>query len=376
MTTAFVWHEHYMWHDTGNYAGLFTPGLGVQPGLHFENAETKRRLKNLLDVSGLGERLLAVKPLAATEEQLLRVHTPGYLAHLQEFSAGRGGDAGDNTPFGHGSYDIARLSAGGVIQAVKHVLRGDARNAYALVRPPGHHAEADRGRGFCLLANAALAAHVAMAEHGLERIAVVDWDVHHGNGSQSIFWEDPRVLTLSLHQEGNYPQDSGFVDEQGAGAGRGFNLNVPLPPGCGEGAYLHAFDEIVLPALRAHRPQLILVPCGFDAGAHDPLGRMMLHGDAYRALTARLMALADQLCDGRLVLCHEGGYEPNSVPYFGLAVIETLSGIATDIQDPHLEAMRALSGQPLAAHQRQWIANLRARYDSPLLPASRQKVEA
>jgi acetoin utilization deacetylase AcuC-like enzyme len=244
------------------------------------------------------------------------------------------------------------------------------------VRPPGHHAEADRGRGFCLLANAALAAHVAMAEHGLERIAVVDWDVHHGNGSQSIFWEDPRVLTISLHQEGNYPQDSGFVDEQGAGAGRGFNLNVPLPPGCGEGAYLHAFDEIVLPALRAHRPQLILVPCGFDAGAHDPLGRMMLHGDAYRALTARLMALADQLCDGRLVLCHEGGYEPNSVPYFGLAVIETLSGIATDIQDPHLEAMRALSGQPLAAHQRQWIANLRARYDSPLLPASRQKVEA
>lgn len=375
MTTAFVWHEHYMWHDTGNYAGLFAPGLGIQPGLHFENAETKRRLKNLLDVSGLSELLLPIKPVAATDEQLRRVHTANYLSRLQVLSAGRGGDAGDNTPFGPGSFDIARLSAGGVIQAVKHVLRGDACNAYALVRPPGHHAEADRGRGFCLLANAALAAHEAMAVHGLERIAVIDWDVHHGNGAQSIFWEDPRVLTISLHQDGNYPSDSGFVDEQGGGEGRGFNLNIPLPPGCGEGAYLHAFDQIVLPAVRAHRPQLILVPCGFDAGAHDPLGRMMLHGDTYRTMTRKLMALAEELCDGRLVLCHEGGYEPNSVPYFGLAVIETLSGFASNIQDPHLAVMRALPGQELNAYQRDWIARLRKSYDSPLL-AREQEVSA
>ncbi|MGZ0703084.1 class II histone deacetylase [Pseudomonas piscis] len=367
MHTALVWHELYMWHSTGNHAGLFAPGLQIQPGLHFENPESKRRLKNLLDISGITEQLLLVKPKAATDEQLLRVHGADYLQALQRLSDQQGGDAGDNTPFGSGSFEIARLSAGGVIDAVERVLRGDARNAYALVRPPGHHAEADRGRGFCLLANAALAAHEALAVHELQRIAVVDWDVHHGNGTQSIFWSDPRVLTISLHQDGNYPQDSGTVEEQGAGAGLGFNINIPLPPGAGEDAYLHAFDEIVLPALAAHRPELILVPCGFDAGAHDPLGRMLLHSEAYRKLTARLMRAAEQLCGGRLVLCHEGGYEANSVPYFGLAVIETLSGLHSGIVDPHLSAMRALPGQALAEHQRQWIAQLKASLHSPLL---------
>ncbi|MDF3198364.1 class II histone deacetylase [Pseudomonas sp. 1912-s] len=366
MKTGFVWHEIYMWHSTGRHAGVYQPGLTIQPGVPFEEAETKRRFKNLLEVSGLGEQLQPIKALALTEQQLLAVHTPAYLEQLQQLSDGPGGLVCANTPVGHGSYEIAALAAGGVVAAVDAVLQGTVRNAYALVRPPGHHAEPDQGMGFCLLANAALAARHALDQHGLTRIAIVDWDVHHGNGAQRIFWDDPRVLTVSIHQDGNYPAHTGHAHELGGGAGTGYNLNVPLPAGCGEGAYLAAFDTLILPALRAYRPQLIIVPCGFDAGAYDPLGRMMLHSDSYRAMTQRLMDLADHCCDGRLVLCHEGGYEPNTVPYMGLAVMETLSGQRTAIVDPNLADMRGITGQALQPHQQQWITHLQHVLHSPL----------
>lgn len=367
MKTGFVWHEIYMWHSTGCHAGIHRPGLTIQPGIPFEEAQTKRRFKNLLDVSGLSEHLQAITAVALTEEQLQRVHTPAYLSALKQLSDGPGGQLCANTPVGNGSYDIAKLAAGGVVSAIDAVLRGTVKNAYALVRPPGHHAEPDKGMGFCLLANAALAADHALNDFGLERIAIVDWDVHHGNGAQRIFWEDPRVLTISVHQDGNYPADSGHTHEQGAGPGLGYNLNIPLPAGCGEGAYLHAFDTLILPALHAYRPQLIIVPCGFDAGAYDPLGRMMLHSDTYRAMTLRMMAVADACCDGRLVLCHEGGYEPNTVPYLGLAVIETLSELPTGITDPNLADMQGMAGQALQPHQREWIAHLRKELQGPLL---------
>ncbi|RON48317.1 class II histone deacetylase [Pseudomonas frederiksbergensis] len=373
MKTGFVWHEIYMWHSTGCHAGVYRPGLTIQPGIPFEEAQTKRRLKNLLDVSGLSAHLQPITAVALTEEQLQRVHTSAYLNVLKQLSDGNGGQLSANTPVGNGSYDIAKLAAGGVVSAVDAVLRGAVKNAYALVRPPGHHAEPDTGMGFCLLANAALAADHALEHFHLERVAIVDWDVHHGNGAQRIFWEDPRVLTISVHQDGNYPADSGHTHEQGAGPGLGYNFNIPLPPGCGNGAYLHAFDTLILPALRAYRPQLIIVPCGFDAGAYDPLGRMMLHSNTYRAMTQRVMAVADACCEGRLVLCHEGGYEPNTVPYMGLAVIETLSELPTAITDPNLADMQGLTGQALKPHQREWIARLLNKLQGPLLPGPEEE---
>ncbi len=352
MKTGFVWHETFMWHDTGNFAGPLPAGGWLQPGQHSENPETKRRLKNLLDASGFIEKLVAIAPRPASDEELLRVHTPEYLAKIKRLSADpRGGDAGLFTPFGAGSFEIAALSAGGVISAVDAVLDGKVENAYALVRPPGHHAEPDQGMGFCIFSNAAIAGRHALARRGLRRIAFVDWDVHHGNGTQKAFWTDPAALTISIHQDNNFPPDSGHVTEIGGSAGEGYNINIPLPPGSGVGAYEAVYDRVVIPALRAFRPELIVVPSGFDAGAHDPLGRMMMTGEGYRSLTAKLMTAAEELCNGRIVMCHEGGYNAPTVPFYGIAVLEELSGIKSGIVDPFQALLGPLGQQALQPHQ-------------------------
>jgi acetoin utilization deacetylase AcuC-like enzyme len=365
--TGFVAHELYMWHNTGNYAGPVPYGNPVQPDTHAENPETKRRFRNLLEVAGLTPHLEHIPPREASEAEILRFHTPEYLEKLQQLSAGIGGDAGPYTPMGRGSYEIARLSAGGVLAALEAIMDGRVDNAYALVRPPGHHALADKGMGFCLLGNAAIAGFQALDHYGLERIAFVDWDVHHGNGTQSAFYDDPRALTISVHQDNCFPPDSGYRHERGSGAGEGFNINVPLPPGSGVGAYEAAWERVVIPALDAFRPQLIIVPSGFDAGAYDPLGRMQMHSDGYRSLAGKLMAAAQRHCQGRLLLCHEGGYNTWTVPFFGLAVMETLSGFDTGVVDPFLEMAAALGGQALQAHQAEAIAAA-----EELLPALRQ----
>ncbi|MEQ9643084.1 MAG: class II histone deacetylase [Alphaproteobacteria bacterium] len=355
MSTGFVWHELYMWHDTGGYALYRHPGLDVEPYQHAENPDTKRRFRNVLEVAGLWDDLVPIKPRQATVAEITRFHDADYVERIRTLSAKAGGEAGDNTPFGRGSYEIAALGAGGVIEAVDAVLAGKVDNAYALVRPPGHHAEANRGRGFCIFGNAALAALHAMAERGINRIATVDWDTHHGNGTQSAFWTDPRVLTMSLHQDRCFPTDSGMVEENGADAGAGTNINIPLPPGSGVGAYVSAFERVVIPALEKFKPELIIVPSGFDAGGYDPLGRQMLHSDGYREMTAMLLDAAARLCDGRLVLCHEGGYSAATLPYMGMAVMETLLGRRGTLEDPFLPALQAMGQQALQPHQTQTI---------------------
>jgi acetoin utilization deacetylase AcuC-like enzyme len=187
---------------------------------------------------------------------------------------------------------------------------------------------------------------------GVARVAVVDWDVHHGNGTQAAFWVDPAVLTISLHQDQHFPHDSGFVEEVGEGAGRGANLNIPLPPASGLGAYRAAFERIVIPALHRFQPELIVVACGFDASALDPLGRQLLYSDGFRALTRLVRTAAETLCGGKLVLCQEGGYSTGYVPFCGLAVLEELSGIRTPVDDPFMAARRgAFAYQELQPHQ-------------------------
>lgn len=349
--TGFVFHELYMWHDTGSASSVFPAGLGVEPGEHAENASTKRRFRNLLEVSGLLDRLTPVRPRPATEDEIARFHTRDYIARIKKLSAERGGDAGDLTPFGTGSFEIAALAAGGALRAVEQVLGGEIANAYALVRPPGHHAERDRGRGFCIFGNVAIAIMHARAVHGVGRVATIDWDVHHGNGTQQAFYDSADVLTISIHQDRLFPTESGELDEIGEGAGRGYNLNIPMPPGSGAGAYLAAFERVVAPALRKFKPELILVPSGFDAGGIDPLGRMMVHSGCYRQLTRILMEVADEVCNGRLVLSHEGGYSASNVPYCGLAVMEELSGTRTEINDPWLPIMESWGQQDLQPHQ-------------------------
>lgn len=350
MTTGFVWHEQYMWHDTGTTAGVLPAGGYIQPFHHFENPDTKRRFRGLLEVSGLLDHLVQIKPRPASEEEIGRFHTPEYIARIKTMSAASGGDAGELTFFGPGSYEIALLSTGGCIAAADAILDGKVKNAYALVRPPGHHAEAGLGRGFCIFANAALTVMHTKAVRGLKRVAVVDWDVHHGNGTQKAFYNDPTVLTISIHQDNCYPPASGRLEENGEGAGLGANINLNIPPGAGHAAYLLAFEQVVIPALRRFRPELIIVPSGFDANAMDPLARLLCDSETYRLLTRQLMAVAVEVCQDRLLMCHEGGYSAVYVPFCGMAVVEELSGIKTAVEDPYLPIFAGQGGRDLLPH--------------------------
>jgi acetoin utilization deacetylase AcuC-like enzyme len=340
MTTAFFTDERCFWHGGGNYSLTLPVGGFVQPGGGLpESPETKRRLKNLLDVSGLLRELAVSSAPEASRKDLLRVHPASYLDAFKAASDAGGGELGLRTPFGKGGYEIAALSAGLAVAAVDTVLTGAARNAYALSRPPGHHCLPDWPNGFCLMANIAVAIRAAQARGHARRIAVVDWDVHHGNGTEAVFWTDPTVLTISLHQERNYPLDTGDATARGEGKGHGFNLNIPLPPGTGHQSYLEAMERIVLPALNRFRPDAIIVACGYDAAALDPLGRMLATAETFRRMTRQMMEAAEELCDGRLILVHEGGYSETYVPFCGHAVMEALSGTEIRVPDPLAETL-------------------------------------
>ena len=344
MTTGFFWAEKCMWHDNGASAGVF-PTRGVwQPGLHVEEPETKRRLKNLLDAYGATEAMAPLHAAPLGEPDLLAVHTERYVNLVKQLSAEQGGDAGEFALIGPGSYEIALLTAAGVSAAVDAVLSGARRNSYALTRPPGHHAEPDLGRGFCVFSNIAIAIRRAQARQAVRRVAVVDWDVHHGNGTEAAFLDDPDVLTISIHQDSLYPFDTGA-------AGEGCSINIPLPAGSGGGAYDRALEQVVVPALERHRPELIVLACGYDACFADPLGRMLLGPRQFRRMTAMMMSAADRLCGGRLAAAHEGGYSAFAVPFCGAAVIETLLGRSFDIPDPFADVADAAPGQALQPHQ-------------------------
>ena len=340
LKTGFYFDEKCMWHVGQLHAGTFPVGGWVQPsngsGLA-ESPDTKRRLRSLLDASGLLAQLDQRTAPLARDEDLLRVHPQDYLTRFQRLSAAIGGDMGEQATFGPGGYDIARQSAGLAIAGLDAVLSGEIANAYILSRPPGHHCLKDFGMGFCMLANVAIAVEAAIAKHKLTRVVVLDWDVHHGNGTEAIFLDRPDVLTISIHQENCFPPNSGAASQRGIGAGVGYNLNVPLLPGGGDQAYRDAFEFIILPALRRYQPELIVVASGLDANCLDPLARMMLFSDSFRWMMAQTMQVADDCCDGRIAVVHEGGYSESYVPFCGHALIEQLAGITTQVVDPMLE---------------------------------------
>lgn len=344
MTTGFFHDERTLWHFGAIHTGNIPAGGWVQPSngnFMAEAPDPKRRIVSLLEVSGVMAKLDRRSADPADEEALRRVHPRDYLDRFAAMSAGGGGSVGPDGSFGPGGYDIARLSAGLAVAAVDAVLSGALDNAYAMTRPPGHHCLPDQGYGFCLLANGAVAVEAAIARHQLSRVAILDWDVHHGNGTEAIFRERPDVLTISIHQDNCYPINSGAASERGSGRGEGYNLNVPLLPGGGDQAYLDALDLIVAPALRRYRPELIVIASGVDANALDPLARMLAHSETFRAMMARAKALADELCGGRLVAIHEGGYSEVYVPFCAHALIEELAGARSAVADPILDFVRA-----------------------------------
>lgn len=264
-----------------------------------------------------------IEPAPAAVEDLARVHAPAYLDTLAA-TAGLARMLDPDTFTSPESWEIARLAAGAALQATRMVMAGEAPRAAALVRPPGHHATADQAMGFCLVNSVAAAAAAARAA-GAARVAIVDVDVHHGNGTQAIFDADPDVLFLSLHQWPLYP-GTGAADEIGRGDGRGRTVNVPLPPWCADADYEMAFRRVVLPALREFAPSLLLVSAGFDAHEDDPLARMRLSAAGFGAMARGLAGVADDCCDGRLVVVTEGGYDLPALAASLDAVIGELAG--------------------------------------------------
>jgi acetoin utilization deacetylase AcuC-like enzyme len=290
--------------------------------------------------AGLLERCRVIAPRAASEADLLRCHSPIYLERVrQDVAAGRDQLSTGDTAIGPGSDLIARLATGGLLAAADALIAGEVANAFAVVRPPGHHATPTRGMGFCLYNNVAIAARYLQAVHGLERVLIVDWDVHHGNGTQEIFWKDPTVLVFSTHQSPLYP-GTGAASERGEGAGEGFTINCPFPAGSGGVEILAAYREVLLPAAEAFAPQAVLVSAGFDSRHDDPLGDFRLGDEDFGALTHLVRGIAERHAGGRLLSSLEGGYD---LAGLASAAVAHVGALMEDCTDPRPTA-------PLASH--------------------------
>ena len=307
------------------------------PEGHPERPARVREVMALLEQTGMLERLTRLPVSPATREQLERVHTPEYLDFVEEVVADGGGylDAGD-TVASPGSWRAVTTAAGAAVGAVDAVLTGGMDASFAVVRPPGHHAPPDRAMGFCIINNAAVAAAHAIAAHGLSRVLLVDFDVHHGNGIQDCFYGSPEVLYFSTHQSPAYPF-TGTVEETGVGDGIGYTVNVPLPPDVGEAGFLQAFDAVLRPLARRYRPELVLVSAGYDAHWRNSRyvqgirERLTVRGLA--ALSRRLKEIADAHCPGRLVGILEGGYDLEALAYGVLGTLGVWLGDAETL-DP------------------------------------------
>jgi acetoin utilization deacetylase AcuC-like enzyme len=303
--TALVWDERYLGHDTG-------PGHPERP----------ERLKAIRQV--LPEKALWLDPRRATPSEIERVHAKNHVQQVLDTAGGPSGHFDGDTPYGPRSSDAAFLSAGGVLTAIEAVERGDAPNAFAFPRPPGHHAEASHAMGFCLFNNVAVAAEHLIKEFGRKRIAIIDFDVHHGNGTQHIFYDRPDVFYVSLHQYPFYP-GTGSSSETGQGIGLGCTLNVPMTASSDDDDYARAFDEEVMPELTAYAPDFVLVSAGFDAHRLDPLGGMNLTRTGFSMMSRKLKSLADQSAGGRIVHVLEGGYDLKGLQEGVDAVLDSLA---------------------------------------------------
>ena len=292
--TGFVYHADYLEHDMGHG--------------HPESPQRLRAIVARLEETGLLPGLIRITPQPATDDWVTQVHTNSYVKALRTRAPHQGYVSLDpDTSMSPGSLNAAYLAAGGVLTAIDAIMDKRVDNAFCAVRPPGHHAEADHAMGFCLINNVAVAARYFQKRYGLERIAIVDWDVHHGNGTQHAFYKDPSVFFFSTHQYPYYP-GTGAVDERGEGKGEGYTLNVPMSAGKGDTEYLDTFNRVLRPALKAYKPDAIIISAGFDAHRDDPLAGMNLTDEGYKALTRVVKEIASEHAQGRVLSCLEGGY--------------------------------------------------------------------
>ncbi len=317
MKVGLVYDPIYLKHDTGQ---------------HVENASRLEAVVSYLEQTGLMPKLTLIRPRAATTKEIALVHEKQYISHLQEVAAKGGGWLDSDTVMSPDSYQVATYAAGGVIMATEAVINREVVSAFALVRPPGHHATAQQAMGFCLFNNIAIATKYALAKYNLERILIIDFDIHHGNGTQAAFYDNPQVLYMSTHEYPFYP-GTGSIEETGSGAGMGTTINIPLPAGCGDAEYLQVFEQIIIPAARRFSPQLIMVSAGYDLHWADPIGTMQVTTTGFTQMVKIIKELADELCDGRMVFTIEGGYNLTALATSIKATLDILLG-NTNIEDP------------------------------------------
>jgi acetoin utilization deacetylase AcuC-like enzyme len=361
LRTTLTWSERFGVHDMGDWAIYVPPAGLVEPDTHIDNPKRIARLRRLIARVGLDEQLDVVRPRRATVEELAAVHSAAHVERMRAVSEAGTGDAGGGfTPMNGESYDLALLSAGSVLTGVERVLSGEADRAYAIGRRSGHHASRDTGYGFCIFNNVSIAARAAQRA-GLERIAIVDIDAHHGNGTEAIFYDDPTVLTISVHEDRMFPIETGGREARGGPGAEGTNINVPLPPGTGDGGYLYAIDQVVVPALDAFRPEFLLVVAGVDASMYDPLSTFALTAAGFAAVAERLIDAGGRHAAGRIVFEQEGGYSPVYAPFCWLALLETLAG-APRSEDPFAPFLAGAGFAELAPHQREHVDGLAAEF--------------
>ena len=292
--TGLVYHPAYLEHDMG--AG------------HPESPNRLRAIMQRLEESGTAARLVRIEPRQAEAEWVTQVHTPGYVAALKQAAPATGGVSLDpDTSMSPGSLTAAYLAAGGALAAVDAIMEGQVNHVFCAVRPPGHHAEAGRAMGFCLLNNVAIAARYIQKKYRLTRVLIVDWDVHHGNGTQHSFEDDPAVLFFSTHQYPHYP-GTGRGTERGKGAGEGFTINVPMEAGEGDDEYRAVFQKVLVAAADDFKPEFVVISAGFDAHKDDPLASMGLTEAGYAELTEIVAGIAKRYANGRILSSLEGGY--------------------------------------------------------------------
>lgn len=301
-------------------------------------------LKSLTE-SGLLEKVDVISPRDATVEEIELVHGAKYIEEVRAMSASGGGHLDMDTALSPESYGAALKAAGALLDSVDWCLDGTSRRTFCLVRPPGHHALPNRGMGFCVFNNVAVGARYALRKKGLGRVMIVDWDAHHGNGTQDTFYEDPDVLYVSLHQYPHYP-GSGWIDETGSGEGEGHTVNFPFPAGTGEAHYLEAFDRVVVPLARRYEPDLMMVSAGYDSHVGDLLCSMRLVDTSYFKMTERLAAFSEQFCSGRLIITLEGGYNLGAE---ARSIVQTVAGLA-GVEAPGKDEPPQSTAYPERAH--------------------------
>jgi acetoin utilization deacetylase AcuC-like enzyme len=320
---GFVYDPIYLKHDTGQ---------------HVENAGRLEAIVSLLEQTGLTQQLVPIEPRAASTEELSAVHDEQYISYILDVAQRGGGWLDADTVMSADSYEAAVYAAGGAITATEAVISGEVASAFALVRPPGHHASSQRAMGFCLFNNVAVATEYARAKYNLERIAIIDFDVHHGNGTQAIFYDNPQVLYISTHEYPFYP-GTGNIEETGGGAAKGTKVNIPLPAGCGDDEYLLVLEQIIRPAVRRFKPQLVMVSAGYDSHWADGLALMQVTTTGFAQMVKIVRELAEELCQGHLAICLEGGYHLQALAYSVKATFDVLLGRA-DIDDPLAQSPR------------------------------------